>query len=51
MTPIEYRTLYNLLRRYQIEDVKLGGKTYDACDRLLTKLFKHYYTQDLEQKR
>jgi hypothetical protein len=51
MTTQEYRTLYNLIRRYQLEDTKLAGKTYEACDLLLTKLFSHYYDQVKEQSR
>jgi hypothetical protein len=51
MTPSDYRTLYQLLRRYQLEDCKVGGKTYNACDRILTKLFPHYYDQLKEQER
>jgi hypothetical protein len=47
----EYRTLYNLIRRYQLEDCKLGGKVYDACDLLLRELFPYYYNQNQQQKR
>lgn len=51
MTPTEYRTLYQLLRRYQLEDCILSGKAYQNCDYLLTQLFPHYYTQTKEQER
>ena len=51
MTTEEYRTLYNLIRRYQLEDTRLGGKTYEACDLLLTKIFPRYYDQRKEQPR
>ena len=51
MTPTEYRTLYQLLRRYQMEDCILSGKAYHSCDYLLTQLFPHYYTQTTEQER
>jgi hypothetical protein len=51
MTPEEYRTLYQLLRRYQIESCKIGGKAYNACDTLLRELFPYYYTQNQEQER
>jgi len=51
MTTEDYRTLYNLIRRYQLEDCRLGGKTYNACDVLLRKLFPYYYDQNQEQER
>jgi len=49
MTDAEYRTLYQLLRRYQLEDCIISGKTYHACDHILTALFPHYYNQQQEQ--
>ena len=49
MTDTEYRQLYQLLRRYQLEDCIISGKAYHACDYLLTQLFPHYYTQRQEQ--
>ena len=51
MTNEDYRKLYNLLRQFQLEDTKIGGKTYNACDRVLSKLFPHYYNQVQEQER
>jgi len=51
MTPSEYRTLYQLLRRYHLESCKIGGKTYNAVDTILRELFPYYYTQTLEQER
>ncbi len=51
MTPEEYRTLYNLIRRFQLEDCILGGKAYLNCDYLLTQLFPRVYNQNQEQER
>jgi hypothetical protein len=51
MTPSEYRTLYQLLRRYQLESCKIGGKTYNAVDTILRELFPYYYNQNQEQGR
>jgi hypothetical protein len=51
MTDTEYRQLYNLIRRYQLEQTTIGGKTYNACDTLLRELFPHYYNQNKEQQR
>lgn len=51
MTPAEYRQLYNLLRRFQLEQITIGGKTYNACDTLLRELFPYYYSQHQEQER
>jgi len=51
MTPSEYRTLYQLLRRYQLESCKIGGKTYNAVDTILRELFPYYYNQNQEQSR
>jgi|LakMenEpi03Aug12_release.lakeMendotaPanAssembly.Ray.scaffolds.fasta_scaffold06243_39 hypothetical protein len=51
MTTEEYRTLYNLIRRYQLEDCILSGKAYHNCDYLLTQLFPHYYNQNTQQER
>lgn len=51
MTPDEYRQLYRLLRKFQIHDCRIGGKKYNACDLLLSKLFPYYYDQVQEQER
>ena len=51
MTPEEYRQLYQLLRKYQLQDCRIGGKTYNACDAILSKLFPYYYNQRTEQER
>lgn len=51
MTHTEYRQLYNLIRQYQLEQKAIGGKTYNACDQLLSELFPYYYTQNKEQER
>ena len=51
MTDTEYRTLYNMLRQYQLEQTVIGGKVYNACDTLLTELFPYYYNQRPEQSR
>jgi hypothetical protein len=51
MTPEKYRTLYQLLRQYQLDDAKIGGKVYVACDVILRELFPYYYTQQQEQQR
>jgi hypothetical protein len=51
MTPEEYRQLYQLLRKYQLQDCRIGGKDYNACDTLLSKLFPYYYNQHQEQER
>lgn len=51
MTDAEYRQLYQLLRRYQLEDCIVSGKAYHSCDYLLTQLFPHYYNQNQEQER
>lgn len=51
MTDTEYRQLYNLIRRFQLEQVTIGGKTYNACDTLLRELFPYYYNQHQEQQR
>lgn len=51
MNPDEYKTLYNLIRKYQLEHCKIGGKTYNACDLLLRELFPYYYNQNQEQER
>jgi hypothetical protein len=50
MTPTDYRTLYQLLRRYQINQ-QPGSKVYNAADIVLTELFPHYYNQNQEQER
>ena len=51
MTDEEYRLLYNMIRRFQLEQVTIGGKTYNACDTLLRELFPYYYNQTPEQER
>ena len=51
MTDTEYRTLYSMLRQYQLEQTAIGGKVYNACDLLLRELFPYYYTQTTEQQR
>jgi hypothetical protein len=51
MTDTEYRTLYNLIRRYQLEQLTISSKAYNACDTLLRELFPYYYTQKIEQER
>lgn len=51
MTDTEYRQLYNMLRQYQLEQTVIGGKTYNACDTLLSELFPYYYNQNQEQQR
>ena len=51
MTDNEYKTLYNLLRRFQLEQKAIGGKTYNACDTVLSALFPYYYNQEREQSR
>lgn len=51
MTDTEYRQLYNLIRRYQLEQNAIGGKVYNACDALLKELFPYYYSQNTEQQR
>ena len=51
MTPEEYRQLYQLLRKYQMEQIPIGGKVYNAIDTVLKPLFQHYYTQNQEQER
>jgi hypothetical protein len=51
MTPKDYRKLYQLLRQYQLDDTKIGGKSYNACDTLLRELFPYYYNQAIQQQR
>mgnify|MGYP003330660833 FL=1 len=51
METVDYRLLYQLLRRYQLERCKIGGKSYAACDSLLRELFPYYYDQLQEQPR
>jgi hypothetical protein len=51
MTPEEYRQLYQLLRKYQLQDCRIGGKTYNSADTVLSALFPHYYNQNQEQER
>ena len=51
MTPEDYRKLYQLLRQYQLDNAKIGGKVYNACDTVLTELFPYYYNQRPEQPR
>jgi hypothetical protein len=51
MTDTEYRQLYNMIRRFQLEQKAIGGKTYNACDTLLSELFPYYYNQNQEQQR
>jgi hypothetical protein len=51
MTPEDYRKLYQLLRQYQLDDTKIGGKSYNACDTILRELFPYYYNQSQEQQR
>ena len=50
MTPTDYRTLYQLLRQYQINQ-QPGSKVYNAADTVLTALFPYYYNQGREQTR
>lgn len=50
MTPADYRTLYNLLRQYQINQ-QPGSKVYNAANTVLTALFPYYYNQEKEQQR
>jgi hypothetical protein len=51
MTPEDYRKLYQLLRQYQLDNAKIGGKVYNACDTILRELFPYYYNQRTEQER
>jgi len=51
MTPEEYRHLYQQIRKYQLEDTRISGKSYSACDVLLQELFPYSYTQKQEQCR
>jgi hypothetical protein len=51
MTPEDYRKLYQLLRQYQLDNAKIGGKVYNACDTILRELFPYYYNQNQEQNR
>jgi hypothetical protein len=51
MTDTEYRTLFQLLRRYQVEDCITSGKAYHSCDYLLTQLFPRCHNQNQEQQR
>ena len=51
MTDTEYRELYQLLRKFQMEQVPIGGKVYNAIDEVLKPLFPHYYNQNQEQCR
>lgn len=51
MTTEEYRQLYQLLRKYQLEQVTIGGSVYNAIDTVLKPLFPHYYNQRTEQER
>jgi hypothetical protein len=51
MTPEDYRKLYQLLRQYQLENAKIGGRVYNACDTLLRELFPYYYNQAIQQER
>ena len=51
MTDTEYKQLYQLLRKYQLEDCILSGKAYLSCDYLLIQIFPHYYNQNQEQPR
>lgn len=51
MTHDELKTLYTLLRRYQLEYMTVTGKSYESADYLLTKLFPQVYTQKQEQER
>jgi len=51
MTQDEYRQLYQLLRKYQIQECLVGGKVYNAADAILSALFPMYYNQNQEQER
>ncbi len=51
MIDSEYKQLYRMLRQYQLDNAKIGGKVYNACDILLRELFPYYYNQRTEQKR
>jgi hypothetical protein len=51
MTSEDYRKLYQLLRQYQLDNAKIGGKSYNACDTILRELFPYYYNQRPEQER
>ena len=50
MTDTDHRTLYNLLRQYQLNQ-QPGSKVYNAADTVLTALFPYYYNQNREQQR
>lgn len=51
MTSEEYRQLYQLLRKFQLEQPTIGGKVYNAIDTVLKPLFPYYYNQNQEQQR
>jgi hypothetical protein len=51
MTPEDYRKLYQLLRQYQLDNAKIGGRVYNACDTLLRELFPLDYNQATQQQR
>jgi len=51
MTTDDYRTLYRLLRQFQVEDASSNRKLYNACDVVLRELFPYYYDQIREQER
>lgn len=51
MTSDQYRTLYELLRQYQVEETPIGSRAYMECDTILNRLYVHYYNQQREQPR
>lgn len=51
MTGLQYKTLYELLRQYQVEETSTGSRAYMDCETVLNRLYIHYYNQQQEQPR
>jgi len=51
MTPEDYHTLFNLLRKFQIHNTIVDSKLYHSCEHLLDELWSYHFNQHKEQER